>query len=158
MTKSGTNNYHGSLYEYNRNTSTSANEYFVKAGQLTACQQAGIPLSDPSCNQAPKLIRNVFGAAVGGPIKKDRLFIFLNYEGIRLISATPETEQVPSPTLRDGIIQYVCADPTACPATTVQGLSGATYNVSAGNKALSNAQIAGMDPLHIGSNAVSSSI
>ncbi len=154
VTKSGTNNYHGSLYEYNRNTSTSANEYFVKAGQLTACQQAGIPLSDPSCNQAPKLIRNVFGAAVGGPIKKDRLFIFLNYEGIRLISATPETEQVPSPTLRDGIIQYVCADPTACPATTVQGLSGATYNVSAGNKALSNAQIAGMDPLHIGSNAV----
>ena len=108
VTKSGTNNFHGSLYEYNRNTATSANEYFVKSGQLTACEQAGTPLTDASCNKAPKLIRNVFGGSVGGPIKKDRLFLFLNYEGIRLVSATPETEQVPSPTLRDGIIQYVC--------------------------------------------------
>jgi carboxypeptidase family protein len=154
VTKSGTNNFHGSLYEYNRNTATSANEYFVKAGQLTACQQAGIPLSDSSCNQAPKLIRNVFGGSVGGPIKKDRLFLFLNYEGIRLISATPETEQVPSPTLRDGIIQYVCADPSACAASSVQGISGTTYNVAAGNKALTAAQLKVMDPLGMGPSAV----
>jgi Carboxypeptidase regulatory-like domain len=155
VTKSGTNNYHGALYEYNRNTATSANEYFVKAGQLQACELAGTPLSDPSCNQAPKLIRNVFGGAVGGPIKKDRLFLFLNYEGIRLVSAAPETEQVPSPTLRDGIIQYTCDDPSACPASTVQGMSGATYNIIAGNKALTAAQIAGMDPLGLGPSAVS---
>src|SRR5712671_2328665 len=63
ITKSGTNSFHGSLYEYHRNTATSASDYFVR--------------------QPLKLIRNVFGASVGGPIQKNRLFFFANYEGTR---------------------------------------------------------------------------
>src|SRR6267154_695521 len=55
VTKSGTNAFHGSAYEYHRNTYTSANDYFVKSAEL----QAGQP------NEAPKLIRNIFGASVG---------------------------------------------------------------------------------------------
>src|SRR5215470_418720 len=70
VTKSGTNNFHGSLYEYHRNTITSANDYFIKSAELNSGQP----------NKALKLIRNIFGASVGGPIQKDRLFFFANYE------------------------------------------------------------------------------
>ena len=141
VTKSGTDSFHGSAYEYNRNTATSANDWFVKQSELNA--------GDP--NKAPKLIRNVFGASLGGPIKKERLFFFLNFEGTRRVEEASKTQQVPSVALRDGIIQYICAGGTAaCPGTTVTGISGASYAISPGNYALNASQIAGLDPLHIG--------
>jgi hypothetical protein len=142
VTKSGTNDFHGSLYEYHRNTYTSANDYFVKSTEL----QNGLP------NDPPKLIRNIFGGSVGGPVKKDRLFFFLNYEGTRRAEAASAISPVPSATLRDGIIQYACADASACPGGTVTGVSGATYNIAAGNFAMSPQQITAMDPLHLGPN------
>ena len=153
VTKSGTNSFHGSAYEYMRNTYTSANDYFVKAGEIDNCQANGTPLSDPSCNKAPKLIRNIFGASVGGPIKKDRLYFFLNFEGTRRAEATSVTNVVPSQTMKDGIIQYLCATPSACPGGTVTGISGATYNVASGYFALSPGQLTGLDPLHLGANS-----
>jgi Carboxypeptidase regulatory-like domain len=144
VTKSGSNNFHGSAYEYNRNTATSANEWFVKQSQLNA----GEP------NVAPKLIRNVFGASLGGPIKKDRLFLFLNFEALRRVEEVAETQQVPSLALRDGIIQYACAAGSNCPGMTVTGISGATYQVPQGNFALNSSQIQGLDPQGIGPSAV----
>ncbi|HEY4979956.1 MAG TPA: TonB-dependent receptor, partial [Candidatus Acidoferrum sp.] len=161
VTKSGTNNFHGSAYEYNRNTATSANDYFVQKAQIQNCQMLGIALSSGQCNQAPKLIRNIFGGSVGGPLKKDRLFFFVNYEGSRRAESTTETQQVPSPTLRDGIIQYQCKsnpdgslDTVDCPASTVQGISLKNYNIQAGYIALNKAQIAALDPLKIGPSAL----
>lgn len=106
VTKSGTNNFHGSVYEYNRTNATSANDYFIKQAQLNA----GEP------NEALKLTRNIFGASVGGPIKKNRLFFFANFEGYRDAEAQSVLRTIPTATLRDGIVQYACADPTACPA------------------------------------------
>ena len=110
-----------------------------------------------TCNTPPKLIRNIFGGSFGGPIKKDRLYFFLNYEATRRAEAVSETNQVPSQSLRDGVIQYVCdtSDPnlaTDCPGGTVTGLSGKQYTVAPGNNALSPKQIAHIDPLHIGVN------
>src|SRR5712675_1411852 len=64
VTKSGTNTFHGSLYEQNRPTITAANDWFNKHAQLDN-GQANIP---------GKVIRNTFGGALGGPILKDRLF------------------------------------------------------------------------------------
>jgi hypothetical protein len=61
VTKSGTNAFHGSAYEYNRNTIFSANDPFLKNSQLTSGQS----------NTAPKLLRNVFGVTLGGPIIKN---------------------------------------------------------------------------------------
>jgi Carboxypeptidase regulatory-like domain len=153
VTKSGTNEIHGSAYEYHRNTYTSANDFFVKNSQLQNCVTNGTPLSDPSCNKAPKLIRNIFGGSLGGPIKKDRLYLFMNYEGTRRAEAQSQTVAVPTLSMRDGIIQYNCADPTACPGGTVTGLSGATYAVAAGNSAVGPTQITNMDPLHVGPSA-----
>src|SRR5579883_1856103 len=154
VTKSGTNSFHGSAYEYNRNTYTSANDYFVKAAQIDNCLGNGTPLSDPSCNKAPKLIRNIFGGSLGGPIKKDRFYFFGNFEATRRAEAQSQTDVVPSATMRDGIIQYLCADATnpSCQGGSVTGLSGKSYTVQPGYYALSPGTIAGMDPLHIGPN------
>lgn len=133
VTKSGTNEFHGSAYEYHRNTYTSANDYFNKIAQESNCG-----LANPGdCNQPPKLIRNIFGGSLGGPIKKDRLFIFLNYEGTRRAEQTVSSgEEVPSASMRDGVIFYKCdpADPTImtdCPGGSVQGQSGKPYNIPA---------------------------
>src|SRR5579862_1592780 len=152
VTKSGTNSFHGSAYEYHRNTYTSANDYFIKAGQINDCLNNGIPLSDASCNKAPKLIRNIFGGSIGGPILKDRLFFFMNYEGTRRAEAQSVTNQVPTETMKDGIIEYPCATPADCPGGQVTGLSGKSYAVASGNYALSPSQITAIDPLHQGPN------
>ena len=160
VTKSGTNDFHGSVYEYNRNTYTSANDYFVKAGQIDNCLANGTPLSEKQCNQAPKLIRNIFGGSLGGPVKKNGLFLFLNYEGTRRAEAQSVTDVVPSNTLRDGIMQYLCTmnadgslNTTTCPGGSVTGLSGKSYTVQPGYYALSPTQITAMDPLHLGPNS-----
>lgn len=153
VTKSGTNDFHGSLYEYNRTNYTSANDYFIKQSQFTT----GAP------NSPLKLTRNIFGGSVGGPIKKNRLFFFANVEAYRDAEDQSALRTIPTASLRDGVIQYACAavtDPNSgaviqtptqvCPGSTVAGASGAKYNVAAGNFALSPAQIAGMDPQDLG--------
>jgi hypothetical protein len=161
VTKSGTDSFHGSVYEYNRNTLTSANDYFVKGSQINNCIANDIPLSQGQCNQAPKLIRNIYGASIGGPIKKDRLFFFLNYEATRRAEAVSQTATVPSQAMRDGVLQYQCAATATqtaaqvCPGSTATGVSGATYAIAPGNYGISSTQLAAIDPLHIGaSNAV----
>jgi hypothetical protein len=160
VTKSGTNEFHGSLYEYLRNTYTSANDFFVKNAQIQTCQDNNTALTASSCNQAPKLNRNIFGSSLGGPIKKDRLYFFLNYEGTRRAEAVSQTSSVPSETMRDGVIQYLCQlnpdgslNTTQCPGGTVTGVSGKSYNVAPGNYAVSPQQLQGMDPLGIGASS-----
>src|SRR5262249_4219240 len=155
VTKSGTDNFHGTAYEYHRNTYTSANDFFVKEGEQQNCINNGTPLSDPSCNKAPKLIRNIFGGSLGGPIKRDRLFFFANFEGTRRAEATSQTVAVPTASMKDGVIQYTCTlnpdgspNTTLCPGGSVQGLSGASYNVAPGNNAVSPTVLTNnMDPL-----------
>jgi hypothetical protein len=98
VTKSGTNSFHGTVYEYNRSSIGQANDWFNKAAELGS----GLP------NVPPHLVRNTFGATVGGPIKKDRLFFFAAYEGARKHETIQTTQTVPSNDLRNGEIQYVC--------------------------------------------------
>jgi len=90
VTKSGTNEFHGSLYEYNRNTKFAANSFFNNAAKVP---------------RAPLNI-NVFGTSVGGPIKKNKAFFFVNYEGRRDASATGLTRTVPNDLMRQGIVSY----------------------------------------------------
>ena len=142
ITKSGTNSFHGALYEYHRNTVTSANDYFVKQSQLASGQP----------NEAPKLIRNIFGAAVGGPIIKNRLFFFANYEGARQREENSALRVVPTDALRDGVMMYQCNDASACPASNVQGVSQQTYAVPTGFFGLSPNNLITMDPVTQASN------
>ena len=90
VTKSGTNQLHGSAYEYNRNTVTAANSWFNN--------RDGVGITP--------LNRNQFGASLGGPIKKDRIFYFFNYE--RRIDASSQAveRQVPTENLKQGILTF----------------------------------------------------
>ena len=97
VTKSGTNSFHGSLYEYTRNTITSANDFFIKQAELASGQP----------NKPLKLLRNIFGASLGGPVRKDRLFFFANYEGTRQREEKSILRTIPTPTLCQGNISYV---------------------------------------------------
>ncbi len=68
VTKSGTNSFHGTAFEYFRNDKLDANDWFANAKGLAR----------------PKLRQNDFGGVLGGPIKKDKLFVFGSYEGLRV--------------------------------------------------------------------------
>ena len=78
VTKSGTNAFHGSAYEYIRNSVLDSMNYFDVPGEK------------------PTFKRNQFGGSLGGPIKKDKAFFFVNYEGLR--SGTGETSRAIVPT------------------------------------------------------------
>ena len=109
VTRSGSNQWHGSLFEIHRNTVTTANDFFNNA--------AGV--------ERPQLLRNIFGGSVGGPIKRDRAFFFFTYEGFREATATSVVREVPLPTLGQGIVRYRTesgfSDP-GCPAGTPSGV------------------------------------
>ena len=83
--KSGTNNYHGDVFEYFRNTALDARNYFIPA-------------------PAPKQVyrQNQFGGTVGGPIIPNRTFFFLSYEGIRSNEETAGLTQVLTPQEENG--------------------------------------------------------
>jgi hypothetical protein len=98
-TKGGTNEFHGSLYEYNRNTIAAANNWFNKEAEVAAGQP----------NKPGELIRNTFGAAIGGPLKKDKLFFVANYEAQRTAENQQEILQVPTQSFRNGSITYPSA-------------------------------------------------
>ncbi len=75
VTKSGTNQFHGDVFEFLRNTDFDASQYFVGRGDF---------------------IQNQFGGVFGGPIKKDRAFFFGDYQGNRQIKGQPQNYPVPS--------------------------------------------------------------
>jgi hypothetical protein len=97
VTKSGSNHFHGSVYEYNRNTFSVANDWFNKEAQV----------SQELPNVPGKLIRNTFGAALGGPVEKNKLFFFGNYEGQRTAENRQVTRTVPTASFQKGIISYL---------------------------------------------------
>ncbi|HVA72928.1 MAG TPA: carboxypeptidase-like regulatory domain-containing protein [Candidatus Limnocylindrales bacterium] len=143
ITTSGTNKFHGSLYELNRSSLGQANDFFIKSAE----EAQGQP------NKAPQLVRNVFGGSLGGPIEHNRLFFFVNYEGHRIAQQSSAVRTIPSMELRDGIIQYQCATASQCTGGSVTGLSGTSYPVQPGNYALNASQLAAMDPLGTGPSA-----
>src|SRR5437667_4649377 len=92
VTQSGNNSVHGSFFEFLRNEKLDARDYFL----------------DPRLPKAP-LKRNQFGASLGGPVRKDRTFFFLNYEGVRQSAGTSFLGTLLTPETRQGRI-------TGCPA------------------------------------------
>jgi hypothetical protein len=93
ITRSGSNQWHGSLYHFHRNTITTANDFFNN--------RSGV--------ERPKLIRNLFGGALGGPIMKDRALFFYNYEGRRDAKGESVLRTVPLPGLGRGEVKYLTA-------------------------------------------------
>ncbi len=90
VTKGGTNELHGSLYAYHRNTLTTANDYFLNSSGV----------------ERQKLIRNIYGVSLGGPIIRNKLFLFGNWEGRKDAKDGQALRTIPSMNLRQGIVQY----------------------------------------------------
>jgi hypothetical protein len=121
VTKSGTNRLHGSLYEYNRNTAFAANTWFNN--------HADVPRQP--------LVRNQFGASIGGKIVPNRVFYFLNYEQRQDASGIAQVRAVPSDTLRQGLFEFKSG--------------GVTHT-------LTQTDIQKVDPLHLGPDADMSTV
>jgi hypothetical protein len=114
VTRSGTNNFHGALVEYHRDTDFEANDWF----------------NNNTGTARPPLIRNQFGGNAGGPILRNRLFFFFDYNGRRDTLTNLEDRTVPLDSYRSGNVSYVD-----------------TQNAV---KTLNSAQVAALDPLGIG--------
>ena len=117
VTKSGTNQLHGSAYEFNRNTDTTANTWFNN--------QSGVPTQP--------LVRNQFGASLGGRVIRDRVFYFFNYERRLDASGSSVVRAVPTESLKAGSL-------------SLQDTNGQTYT-------LTPAEVQQIDPLHLGVNS-----
>ena len=118
VTKSGTNQFHGSAYEFHRNTATAANTFFNKASGVSR----------------ETLIRNQYGVSLGGPAKRNRAFFFANYEGRRDARSASQQHVVPSQDLRRGIL-------------TVGANDGNTYRLSQQQFAKADPAGLGANPL-----------
>ncbi len=139
VTKSGTNEFHGNIREYNRTAATAANSFF--ANRAGTNPTTGLPVQP-----RPQLTRNQFGGSIGGPIKKDKIFFFFDYEGRRDAQGVAYTRIVPLQHLREGRVAYLNNTP-GC-ATTAR-LTTAPQCISI----LTTAQVAALDPKGIGANA-----
>jgi len=117
VTRGGTNTFHGALVEYHRDTDLEANDWFNN--------NANVP--------RPPLIRNQFGGNFGGPIIKNKLFFFFDYNGRRDTLSNLTERTVPLDSFRSGNISYI--------------------NASDGVGTLNSAQVAALDPQGIGFNS-----
>jgi len=133
VTKSGTNNWHGNAYEYHRNTITEANSFFNNKNGI----------------DRPALIRNQFGGSLGGPVKKDKLFFFFNYEGRRDASQDQELRTVPLDNVRNGVLNYINNGPGCDASATLQT---APQCISS-TPATGPNSLAALDPAHTGADA-----
>jgi Carboxypeptidase regulatory-like domain len=129
-TKSGTNSFHGTAFEFLRNRVFDARGYFART-----CDAAGncVPLSKPAFTQ------NQFGANVGGPVMKDKLFFFSSYEGYRLRKGNTLTTTVPTALERGGDFSqsgFPIYDPLTSSGCVSNG--GACRTAFAGNVIPSN--------------------
>jgi outer membrane receptor protein involved in Fe transport len=97
ITKQGTNSFHGDAYEFLRNSAMDAKNFFDAPGPIAPFR------------------RNQFGASAGGPIQKDKFFVFGDYEGVRQDLATSQIAFVPSATARAG---QLCAPPNCATFTS----------------------------------------
>jgi hypothetical protein len=95
ITRSGTNQFHGGAYEFLRNNALDARNFFDAKN--------------------PPFRRNQFGAAAGGPVRKDKVFVFGDYEGIRQSKGITNVDTVPSLAARSGTL---CSAPDTTPACT----------------------------------------
>jgi hypothetical protein len=101
--KSGTNGYHGDVFEYFRNDALDASPLFVVTSQKPAYKQ------------------NQFGATFGGPIQKDKTFFFVDYEGFRLRQGVPQLAQIPDQDMVNGNFSELLDTTTTAPQVDING-------------------------------------
>jgi hypothetical protein len=134
VTKGGTNEFHGNLREYNRTAATAANSFFNN--------RSGI--------ERPQLTRNQFGGSIGGPIKRDALFFFFDYEGRRDAQGVSNLRIVPLNHWRNGSLAFLNSNP----GCSGPGIPQARLNTRPECiTILTPAEVAAFDPQGVGPNA-----
>lgn len=136
VTKSGTNAWHGNVNEYHRDSFTAANNWFN--------DEAGVPLAH--------LVRNQFGGNIGGPIKKDKAFIFFNFYDLRLARSNSVETVVPTKSYASGNISYILAT-----ASNSSGACSANSRLNTTPQCigtLTPAQVQALDPAGVGYSSV----
>jgi len=103
ITKSGSNHFHGSLFELHRDAALEARNYF-----------------DLSTRPIPPFVRNQFGASIGGPLARDHTFFFASYEGFREVRASTAIATVPDALAHQGLLPSA-NDPRACTSASPTG-------------------------------------
>ena len=116
LTKSGTNAFHGTAFEYLRNDKLNANDWFANAN--------GLP--------RPELRQNDFGGVLGGPIRKNKLFFFGSYEGLRVRQPHVANTYVPSLATRQSAPAAVQPLLNAFPLPNGRDLGNGTAAFAAG--------------------------
>jgi hypothetical protein len=104
-TRAGSNEFHGSMWEFFRNEALNSRNYFARPPQ-----------------KKPEFRRNQYGAAIGGPIVRNRTFFFVDYQGVKQAIGTVRTSTVPTLLERQGNFTELYGDTTAVlfdPDTTV---------------------------------------
>jgi hypothetical protein len=137
VTKSGTNNWHGSLDEYHRDTLFEANDFFNN--------RLGI--------SRPPLVRNQFGGSLGGPILRNKLFFFANYIGLREAAGAQTEQIVPLDNVRNlsdpsnpaGGLAYINSNP-GCTNASRQNTTPSCISY------LNSQQLQNIDPAGVGAN------
>jgi hypothetical protein len=103
ITKSGSNQFHGFLWELHRDASLDAKNYF-----------------DLGNSPIPPFVRNQFGAGIGGPLKRNHTFFFVNYEGFREVQSSTAIATVPDALAHQGLLPPA-GNPSGCSNTTASG-------------------------------------
>ena len=140
ITKSGTNQFHGAGFEFYRTPAFNANEWQNNYSSIGKKQ----------------FVQHIFGGDLGGPIWKNKLFFFVNVQGLTALSTTSVTQTVYTASARQGLFRYVSGgrnNPAGSPNASVDangnpvaGLNIATYNIVAN------------DPLHLGLDKTTQSL
>lgn len=106
--KSGTNSFHGDVYEFFRNDALDANK--ASAGWTQGVENGVLGFNAQGVQNKPELRYNQFGGTFGGPIIKDKLFFFADYQGQRLVNAGVTGAQVLTQRARNGDFGQLCTD------------------------------------------------
>ena len=167
VTKSGTNEWHGSLREYHRNEDFAANSYFAnRAGTYTQQDEilsGGSLIAGTQKQPRPHLVRNQFGGSIGGPLPffnlgerdpnepyfksgKDRLFFFFDYEGRRDRQGIASTRVVPLDHFRNGQVAYI-RNQSGCTSQSRLNTTPQCITI------LNPAGVSAIDPRHVGANS-----
>lgn len=104
--KSGTNSYHGDVYEFFRNDALDANK--ASAGWTQGVDNGILGFNAQGVQNKPELRYNQFGATFGGPIVKNKLFFFADYQGQRMVTAGPTGAQLLTAKARSGDFSQLC--------------------------------------------------
>ena len=147
VTKGGTNDFHGALFEFYRTKKFTANNFFNNAAGVFGPDDPQVEAGTAKVGEEkiprPALIRHTFGGALGGPIIKDRAFFFYSFEGDRITREAPVEvpRNVPLPSLGRGEVKYF-----GCPEGTNPDDCGAQGGVTPTLQTLTTAQLTAIFP------------